>query len=310
MGFTPRDASAVFLWQGGIVLLAGILLGSALGFLATYGISRIPLRIRGIFSTDSFVVNWDLSHHAWAALDLNPLRRRGQLDTRPAGGPHRARQDHKGNPVSTPSQAGSDPLLLVEGLQHSFTEAGERVRALRGVSFEARGGQVTAISGPSGCGKSTLLYLLGLLDRPEAGEIFLGGRPMAQADDDSRTALRNESIGFVFQFHFLIKELTARENVALPLRKAGSGEEEALEQVDRLLEQLGLGEKTERFANKLSGGEQQRVAIARARQTRPPCFLPTNLPKPRLGKLRKVFRAPFALCPRAGNRRPSGDAQP
>ena len=175
--------------------------------------------------------------------------------------------------MSIPSQTGSDPLLLVKGLQHSFIEAGERVRALRDVSFEARGGQVTAISGPSGCGKSTLLYLLGLLDRPEAGEIFLGGRPMAQADDDSRTVLRNESIGFVFQFHFLIKELTARENVALPLRKAGSGEEEALEQADHLLGQLGLGEKTERFANKLSGGEQQRVAIARALANSPSLLL-------------------------------------
>jgi len=96
---------------------------------------------------------------------------------------------------------------------------------------------------------------------------------MAKAHDDSRTALRNESIGFVFQFHFLIKELTARENVALPLRKAGSGEEEALEQADRLLEQLGLGEKTERFANKLSGGEQQRVAIARALSNSPSLLL-------------------------------------
>ena len=97
--------------------------------------------------------------------------------------------------------------------------------------------------GQSGCGKSTLLYLLGLLDRPESGEIHLKGRPMAQATDEERTALRNESIGFVFQFHFLIKELTARENVALPLRKSGVGERQALEQADELLNRLDLGQR-------------------------------------------------------------------
>jgi len=161
-------------------------------------------------------------------------------------------------------QSTQDPLLKVEDLKHSFLDGGARVRALRGVSFEARRGQVTAIVGPSGCGKSTLLYLLGLLDRPESGEILLDNRPVAKASDEERTALRNESIGFVFQFHFLIKELTARENVALPLRKSGAGEGEALSQADDLLGKLGMGEKAKRFANKLSGGEQQRVAIARA----------------------------------------------
>jgi len=162
------------------------------------------------------------------------------------------------------SNATHDPLLKVEDLKHSFLDGGTQVRALRGVSFEARRGQVTAIVGPSGCGKSTLLYLLGLLDRPESGEILLDNRPVAKASDEERTALRNESIGFVFQFHFLIKELTARENVALPLRKSGAGEGEALSQADDLLGKLGMGEKAKRFANKLSGGEQQRVAIARA----------------------------------------------
>ena len=171
------------------------------------------------------------------------------------------------------SQATQDPLLKVEDLKHSFVDGGARVRALRGVSFEARRGQVTAIVGPSGCGKSTLLYLLGLLDRPESGEILLDNRPVAKASDEERTALRNESIGFVFQFHFLIKELTARENVALPLRKSGAGEREALSRADDLLAKLGLGEKADRFANKLSGGEQQRVAIARALSNSPSLLL-------------------------------------
>ena len=166
-----------------------------------------------------------------------------------------------------------DPILRVENLSHSFGEGEGRVRALRGVSFEARAGEVTAIVGPSGCGKSTMLYLLGLLDRPDSGEIYLHGKPMTQADDPTRTALRNKSIGFVFQFHFLIKEFTARENVALPLRKAGKPPAEALAQADKFLDHLGLADKADRFANKLSGGEQQRVAIARALANSPDLIL-------------------------------------
>ena len=175
--------------------------------------------------------------------------------------------------MTNESQTTKGPLLRVENLKHSFMEGEAEVRALQGVSLEARRGNVTAIVGPSGCGKSTLLYLLGLLDRPESGEIFLENRAMAKAGDEERTALRNKSIGFVFQFHFLIKELTARENVALPLRKAGVGEKEALSRADDLLGKLGLGDKTNRFANKLSGGEQQRVAIARALSNSPSLLL-------------------------------------
>jgi lipoprotein-releasing system ATP-binding protein len=175
--------------------------------------------------------------------------------------------------VTKESSNTNDILIRAEELKHSFIEGESKVQALRGVSFEAKSSEVTAIVGQSGCGKSTLLYLLGLLDRPESGEIHLKGRPMAQATDEERTALRNESIGFVFQFHFLIKELTARENVALPLRKSGVGERQALEQADELLNRLDLGQKAKRFANKLSGGEQQRVAIARALANSPSLLL-------------------------------------
>ena len=155
-------------------------------------------------------------------------------------------------------------LLRVNKLEHSFIEGEGKVHALRGVSLEARAGEVTAIVGPSGCGKSTLLYLLGLLDRPDQGEIRLEEESVAQASDEIRTSLRNRKIGFVFQFHFLIKELTVCENVALPLRKAGLSEKDASDRAAEVLRKLGLGDKCERFANKLSGGEQQRVAIARA----------------------------------------------
>ena len=156
------------------------------------------------------------------------------------------------------------PLLQVTELAHSFVEGESTVHALQGVSFDAHAGEVTAVVGPSGCGKSTLLYLLGLLDRPDHGEIHLEEESVAQASDETRTTLRNKKIGFVFQFHFLIKELTVCENVALPLRKAGVSEKDASERARGVLRKLGLGDKCERLANKLSGGEQQRVAIARA----------------------------------------------
>lgn len=164
-------------------------------------------------------------------------------------------------------------LLQVKRLEHSFSVGEENVHALRGVSFEAKTGEVTAIVGPSGCGKSTLLYLLGLLDRPDEGEILLDNKSVSQASDQVRTELRNKTLGFVFQFHFLIKELTACENVSMPLFKAGIERKEANKRARSVLEKLGLGDKTERFANKLSGGEQQRVAIARAMVNSPSLLL-------------------------------------
>jgi lipoprotein-releasing system ATP-binding protein len=156
------------------------------------------------------------------------------------------------------------PLLQVRNLTHSFLECEEKVHALRGVSFNANQGEITSIIGPSGCGKSTLMYLLGLLDQPDSGEIIINNNSISKLNEIQKTQLRNEKIGFIFQFHFLIKELSARENVALPAIKKGEDSEDALERADQILNQLGLSEKLDRFANKLSGGEQQRVAIARA----------------------------------------------
>ena len=156
------------------------------------------------------------------------------------------------------------PLLKSLNLTHSFLEGEERVNALRGVSFEANAGELTSIVGPSGCGKSTLLYLLGLLDQPDDGEIFINGQKMSESNEVQRTALRNRSIGFVFQFHFLIKELTVVENVSLPAQKNGIPKKEAMQKASDVLCKLGLESKIDRYANKLSGGEQQRVAIARA----------------------------------------------
>ena len=165
------------------------------------------------------------------------------------------------------------PLLQVHDLSHSFLEGDERVNALRGVSFEAIAGELTSIVGPSGCGKSTLLYLLGLLDQPDSGEIIIDGKEMSKSNEEQRTMLRNQSIGFVFQFHFLIKELTAVENVSLPAQKKGLSKKIALEKASDVLCKLGLESKRKRFANKLSGGEQQRVAIARALVNSPALLL-------------------------------------
>ncbi|PTY06613.1 ABC transporter ATP-binding protein [Opitutaceae bacterium EW11] len=158
---------------------------------------------------------------------------------------------------------------------HRYLGQGEgRVHVLRGVSFEAKRGEVYAIVGPSGCGKSTLLYLLGLLDRPDSGEIWINGHLMSNSVDEARTAARGEHIGFVFQFHFLMLEFTALENVMMPMRKLGKlTPAQMVDRAKMLLNDVGLGEKTHRLATQLSGGEQQRVAIARALANQPSIIL-------------------------------------
>ena len=149
-----------------------------------------------------------------------------------------------------------------------------RVHVLRGVSFEAKRGQVYAIVGPSGCGKSTLLYLLGLLDLPDEGSIWINRELMSNSGDAARTASRGEHIGFVFQFHFLMQEFTALENVMMPMRKLGRlAPVQMTERSHSLLASVGLGEKTHRLGTQLSGGEQQRVAIARALANQPNIIL-------------------------------------
>ncbi len=148
------------------------------------------------------------------------------------------------------------------------------MHVLRGVSFEAHRGQVYAIVGPSGCGKSTLLYLLGLLDRQQEGDIWINNRLMSNSSDLERTAARCEHIGFVFQFHFLMQEFTALDNVMMPMRKLGRLTPEQMEErAHSLLASVGLGEKTHRLGTQLSGGEQQRVAIARALANQPAIIL-------------------------------------
>lgn len=170
--------------------------------------------------------------------------------------------------------AASQIALECRGLHKSLGEGETRVHVLRGVDLQLRRGEINAVVGPSGCGKSTLLYLLGLLDRQDAGTIFVNGEETPANSDGRHTSLRCEHIGFVFQFHFLLPEFTALENVMLPMRKLGRlGEPEMQERSRQLLGDVGLGSKTHRLPTQLSGGEQQRVAIARALANRPTVLL-------------------------------------
>ncbi len=165
-------------------------------------------------------------------------------------------------------------VLRCSGLHRYLGRDEGRVHVLKGVSFEARRGQVEAIVGPSGCGKSTLLYLLGLLDQPDGGEISINGNVMSNTDDAARTAARGAHIGFVFQFHFLMLEFTALENVMMPMRKLGRlSDAEMVARAHSLLTSVGLGEKSHRLGTQLSGGEQQRVAVARALANQPTIIL-------------------------------------
>lgn len=168
----------------------------------------------------------------------------------------------------------TDPILRTSQLHRSLGSEAGRVHVLRGIDLELQRGKTYAIVGPSGCGKSTLLYLLGLLDRPDSGEIWLGGDRVDQANEAQRTLIRARRIGFVFQFHFLLAEFSAAENLMLPMMKQGNiNRDEALEKARLLLGLVGLTDKVDRRGNQLSGGERQRVAVARALANDPDLIL-------------------------------------
>ena len=165
-------------------------------------------------------------------------------------------------------------VLQTDQLNRFLGEGANRVHALRDVSLTAEAGKTHAIVGHSGSGKSTLLYLLGLLDQPDSGTIEIEGKATGSLSDDQRTQMRNHSLGFVFQFHFLIKEFSALENITIPMKKLGRwSEKEMSERGMGLLQDVGLEDKAKRLGNQLSGGEQQRVAIARAMANDPAILL-------------------------------------
>ena len=145
---------------------------------------------------------------------------------------------------------------------------------LRGVSLDVEAGSLHAVVGPSGCGKSTLLYILGLLDTPDAGSVQIGSARISHLRDEELARRRNQLIGFIFQFHFLMEDFTAHENVMIPMRRLGQlSEQEMADRAADLLRAVGLGDKLRRQSRHLSGGEQQRVAIARALANDPQVIL-------------------------------------
>ena len=155
--------------------------------------------------------------------------------------------------------------LSCRDIERYLGEDESRVHALRGVSLDLEFGSIHAVVGPSGCGKSTLLYVLGLLDEPDAGTVTIGSEPIAGLGDEELARRRNELIGFIFQFHFLMEDFSAIENVMIPMRRLGQLTDAGMrDRSAALLEAVDLGDKLDRPSRHLSGGEQQRVAIARA----------------------------------------------
>ncbi len=167
----------------------------------------------------------------------------------------------------------SEPVLQLRDLRRSFTQGEVTIEVLRGVNLDVQPGEIVALLGPSGSGKSTLLQAVGLLEGGFQGSIKIRGKQAADLDDDGRTGLRRDALGFVYQFHHLLPEFNARENVVLPQLVLGAEQEAARERADGLLTKLGLGKRLDHRPSKLSGGEQQRVAVARALANKPPLVL-------------------------------------
>jgi lipoprotein-releasing system ATP-binding protein len=167
----------------------------------------------------------------------------------------------------------SEAVLETRNLKRSFVQGDVTIEVLRGVDLEVMPGEIVALLGPSGSGKSTLLQAVGLLEGGFEGSIRLRGKEAASLNDEDRTKLRRELLGFVYQFHHLLPEFNARENVTLPQLVRGADLATARVRSQELLTKLGLGERLEHRPSKLSGGEQQRVAVARALANRPPLVL-------------------------------------
>ena len=167
----------------------------------------------------------------------------------------------------------NSPVLETTALRRSFTQGEVTIHVLNGIDLAIQPGEIVALLGPSGSGKSTLLQAVGLLEGGFEGSIRINGTEAASLDTDARTDLRRDALGFVYQFHHLLPDFDARENVILPQMIYGGTRDAANARADSLLTTLGLGDRLEHRPAKLSGGEQQRVAVARALANRPPLIL-------------------------------------
>jgi len=167
----------------------------------------------------------------------------------------------------------AEPLLVARGVHKSYRTVAGEVQVLQGVDLEVAAGERVAIVGASGVGKSTLLHVLGTVDRPDAGSLTIAGEDVLALPETRRCAFRNRVLGFVFQFHHLLPEFSALENVAMPLLIGGCGAAEARRRARALLTEVGLAARTDHRPGALSGGEQQRVAVARALAVAPRALL-------------------------------------
>ncbi len=158
----------------------------------------------------------------------------------------------------------SDIVLELAGVTRSYGQGETVLSILKGADFVLRRGEIVGLVAPSGTGKSTLLHIAGLLERPDSGEIFVNGQSCGKLPDESRTSIRRSDIGFVYQFHHLLPEFSAAENIMMPQMIAGLGKADAKERAAQLLDYLRVGHRATHRPSELSGGEQQRVAIARA----------------------------------------------
>lgn len=164
-------------------------------------------------------------------------------------------------------------VLVLRDVRRSFKQGSGTLEVLRGVSLTIGRGELVGLVGPSGCGKSTLLHVAGLLEQADGGEILVSGQNGASLPDDQRSALRRTAMGFVYQYHHLLREFSALENVAVPQMIAGVSRRDATQRATELLTQVGLAQRLQHRPAELSGGEQQRVAIARALANRPQLLL-------------------------------------
>jgi lipoprotein-releasing system ATP-binding protein len=171
------------------------------------------------------------------------------------------------------SESMSNDVIRAEGLGKTYAEGSLHTQVFDGLDIAVAKGETVAILGASGAGKSTLLHLLGGLDVPSAGEVFVAGQKMSALSDAARGRLRNKSLGFVYQFHHLLPEFTALENVMMPVLLAGRPTAEAMQRSQTLLESVGLGHRLQHKPGELSGGERQRAAVARALVNTPACVL-------------------------------------
>ena len=195
----------------------------------------------------------------------------------------------------------NSPALELRGISRSYRQGRNELEIFKDLNFSTHPGEVTALVGPSGAGKSSLLHIAGLLEAPTAGEVFVAGRNCTALPDIERTRIRRLGIGFVYQFHHLLPEFSALDNVAIPQLIAGASRRDAAERARLLLERLGLAERLEHWPSELSGGEQQRVAIARALANEPHLLLadePTGNLDPRTAE--DVHRAFLQLIEEEG----------